>query len=478
MAQQGTPKVAIGADHGGYSLKEELKKHLTNDGYTVIDCGTHHTSAVDYPVFARLVAEKVSSGEARFGIMIDGAGIGSSMVANKVRGVRAAMCYDLSTANNAREHNDANLLTLGAGLIGSNLARQIVNTFLTVECTEDRHKRRVAMIDGLDQGRPELAPAPVPETVTTAAAAPSASGEKTVSDVSSDDIQRIAERVRALIGTQGGAVAHTTDHVCGDDNCTLCGLCAIKAPTHVRQMIEMGAGRISLYPGDGQVPKDIAKYIDHTLLKPEATEADVRKLCQEAAEFEFASVCINPNWVPVAKQELNNSSVKVCTVVGFPLGAHASEIKAAETRKAIRDGATEIDMVINIGALKSGDTDRVYRDIRAVVEACEDGGALSKVIIETALLTDEEKRTACELSKRARANYVKTSTGFAKGGATAEDVALMSSVVASSGMGVKASGGIRDFGDAQKMIDAGATRIGASAGIKIIQGSKAVTVSE
>ncbi|MFH0882453.1 MAG: deoxyribose-phosphate aldolase [bacterium] len=240
----------------------------------------------------------------------------------------------------------------------------------------------------------------------------------------------------------------------------------------------MGAGRISLAPGDGEVPKDIAKYIDHTLLKPDATEADIRKLCREAREFDFASVCINPCWVSIAKQELNGSDVKVCTVVGFPLGAHMSDVKSMETRRAIRDGASEIDMVINIGALKSGDHEQVYNDIRSVVEACEDGGVMSKVIIETVLLTDDEKRTACELSKRARADYVKTSTGFAGGGATAEDIALMSSIVAASGMGVKASGGIRDFSDAQKMIDAGATRIGASAGVKIVQGSKKVTVSE
>ena len=169
--------------------------------------------------------------------------------------------------------------------------------------------------------------------------------------------------------------------------------------------------------------------------------------------------------------------VAVCTVVGFPLGAHMPEIKALETRRAIRDGAKEIDMVINIGALKSGNDDFVFRDLRAVVEACEDGGALCKVIIEAALLTDEEKVHACELAKRARANFVKTSTGFAAGGATAKDVALMSSVVRGTGMGVKAAGGIKTYEDAQKMIAAGATRIGASAGIKIVQGAKAVTIS-
>lgn len=470
MPAEGKPKIAIGADHGGYALKEELKQFLADEGFAVTDCGTHHTSPVDYPVFARLVAEKVSSGAARFGIMIDGAGIGSSMVANKVRNVRAALCYDLSTANNAREHNDANLLTLGAGLVGSSLAKQIVKTFLTVECTAERHQRRVAMIDALDEGKPPPSAVEQPE--------PGQTGEEALSEFDGGDIHRIAEKVKELIALQGASVPSGAPPVCGDATCTLCGQCAIKAPSYVRQMIELGADRISHTLGDGEVPKDIAQYIDHTLLKPDATEAEILRLCEEAREFSFASVCINPNWVPLARRELNNTPVKVCTVVGFPLGAHVSEVKALEARRAIRDGATEIDMVINIGALKSGDRDAVYRDIRGVVEACEDGNALSKVILETVLLSDDEKRAACELAKKARANYVKTSTGFAGGGATAEDVALMSGVVSASGMGVKASGGIRDYSAAQKMIEAGATRIGASAGVKIVQGAKAVTVSD
>jgi len=230
--------------------------------------------------------------------------------------------------------------------------------------------------------------------------------------------------------------------------------------------------------GNGEnIPKEIAQYIDHTLLKPDAAEADIRKLCEEALQYQFATVCVNPSYVRLAASILKDSPVLVCSVVGFPFGTHSPEVKAMETRQAIRNGAKEIDMVINIGALKSGDDDLVYRDIRAVVEACEDGSALCKVIIETALLTDEEKVRACKISRRARADFVKTSTGFSSGGATAHDVELMSEAVKGTKMGVKASGGIRSYADAKKMICAGATRIGASAGIKILKEAKQVTES-
>ncbi|MEE8436732.1 MAG: deoxyribose-phosphate aldolase [Candidatus Neomarinimicrobiota bacterium] len=243
--------------------------------------------------------------------------------------------------------------------------------------------------------------------------------------------------------------------------------------------MDFGVERIGYHNCTGVecVPEDIAHCIDHTLLKPMATRDDIKKLCAEAREFKFATVCISPSYVKLAAQELSGSEVKVCTVVGFPSGAHTPEIKAMEARRAIRDGAKEIDMVINIGALKSGDDELVYRDIRQVCEACEDGSASSKVIIETTYLTEDEKVRACKLAKRARANYVKTSTGFGPEGATAEDVALMSRIVGQSGIGVKAAGGIKSYEDAQKMIMAGATRIGASAGIKIIQESKGITIS-
>jgi len=218
-------------------------------------------------------------------------------------------------------------------------------------------------------------------------------------------------------------------------------------------------------------PAELAKLIDHTLLKPEATEEQVRKLCQEAREHQFMSVCVNPHWVPFCADLLRGSDVKVCTVIGFPLGANRSEIKAVEAEDAIDRGATEVDMVINIGALKSRQYDVVLNDIKAVVDAAS-GKALVKVIIETCLLTDEEKVKACELAKEAGADFVKTSTGFSTGGATVADIALMCKTVGPE-MGVKASGGVRDYESTMAMVRAGATRIGASAGIAIISGGKA-----
>ncbi|HZS46553.1 MAG TPA: deoxyribose-phosphate aldolase [Blastocatellia bacterium] len=214
--------------------------------------------------------------------------------------------------------------------------------------------------------------------------------------------------------------------------------------------------------------RDIAAYIDHTILKPEASRDEIRKLCSEAREYGFASVCINPAWVREAAAYLKGSSSLVCTVVGFPLGANTADVKAYETRRAIFDGAREIDMVINIGALKSGNDELVEADIRAVVEASHEFSCLVKVIIECALLTDEEKVKACILAKAAGADFVKTSTGFSKSGATAEDVALMRRAVGPD-IGVKAAGGVRDYESAEAMLKAGASRIGASVGVKIVQ---------
>jgi deoxyribose-phosphate aldolase len=211
-----------------------------------------------------------------------------------------------------------------------------------------------------------------------------------------------------------------------------------------------------------------ATYIDHTLLKADAKKAEIMELCQEARQYAFASVCVNPTWVKTAAAALEGSPVKVCTVIGFPLGASTSEVKAFETENAIQNGAGEIDMVINIGALRSGDDEIVKQDIEAVVNAAK-GKAIVKVIIETALLTDQEKRKACELTILAGADFVKTSTGFSTGGATEEDIKLMRAVVGPK-TGVKASGGVRSFEDMKKMIDAGATRIGASSGVQIMQG--------
>ncbi|EMT50754.1 MULTISPECIES: deoxyribose-phosphate aldolase [Brevibacillus] len=212
------------------------------------------------------------------------------------------------------------------------------------------------------------------------------------------------------------------------------------------------------------------KYIDHTLLKPDATAAMIDKLCAEAREHDFASVCVNPYWVKRSAELLAGTDVKVCTVIGFPLGANSTAAKAAETRDAIANGATEVDMVLNIGALKSGDLEAVKQDVAAVKEAC--GDVLLKVILETGLLTEEEKVTACKLCVEAGADYVKTSTGFGPGGATVEDIALMRKTVGPE-VGVKASGGVRDRAAALAMIEAGATRIGASSGIAIVNGGEA-----
>lgn len=214
--------------------------------------------------------------------------------------------------------------------------------------------------------------------------------------------------------------------------------------------------------------ENIAKMIDHTLLKPEATKQQIEALCEEAREYNFASVCVNPTWVSFSAEKLKGSDVKVCTVIGFPLGATTPETKAFETKNAIENGAEEIDMVINIGALKSGDYDLVEKDILAVTNAAK-GKALTKVIIETCLLTDDEKVRACEIAVKAGADFVKTSTGFSTGGATPQDIALMRKTVGPE-IGVKASGGVRSPEDAQSMMKAGATRIGASSGVKIVQG--------
>jgi len=252
-------------------------------------------------------------------------------------------------------------------------------------------------------------------------------------------------------------------------------LCA--SPEQVRKVVANGADRVSFHGDAADVPMDLARYIDHTLLKPDATTIDIDQLCDEARDFRFASVCINPTWVKRAATRLKGTDVVTCTVIGFPFGATPPEIKSMEARRALRDGAREIDMVINVGALKSGDLELVGNDIAKVVDAAHEVGALCKVILETALLTDEEKVIASSLAKRAKADFVKTSTGFAGGGATVYDVALMRETVGPE-MGVKASGGVRTTEDAEDMIAAGATRIGASAGIQIVSGTGGDTSDE
>jgi deoxyribose-phosphate aldolase len=282
-----------------------------------------------------------------------------------------------------------------------------------------------------------------------------------------DELRRLIDViVRELATANARPKGVCSCHAVVDDCC----------PDRLRSVLDAGATRVGLHAAGG-APASIASMIDHTLLKPEATKADIEALCREAAQFHFATVCINPTWVSTCARLLAGSGVAVCTVVGFPLGATTADVKGYETRRAIFDGAREIDMVINVGSLKSGDLRTVERDVEAVAAPCRDCGVISKVIIEAALLTDDEKVTACTLAKAAGADYVKTSTGFGPGGATAADVALMRRVVGAE-MGVKAAGGIRDLESLKAMVAAGATRVGASAGVKILQqatGSRAAT---
>jgi deoxyribose-phosphate aldolase len=253
---------------------------------------------------------------------------------------------------------------------------------------------------------------------------------------------------------------------CPTGECTDCQQCVTVNPGGVKTILDGGASRVSSAIGVVNVPADTAKYIDHTLLKPEAVKSQFEQLCDEAVKYGLYSVCVNPYWAKFCARRLRGTGVKVCCVVGFPLGATSSRAKGFETRHVIEDGAEEVDMVINIGALKSGDLEAVEEDIRHVIRASR-STTVTKVIIETCLLTDDEKVLACEISKKAGADFVKTSTGFSKGGATAKDIALMKRVVGPK-MGVKASGGVRSFEDAKLMIESGATRIGASASVKIV----------
>jgi deoxyribose-phosphate aldolase len=282
--------------------------------------------------------------------------------------------------------------------------------------------------------------------------------------LSPGDLQRLVEIITEEVMTAqrrgAAAPAQCSCHAVLYDCC----------PDRIRGVLDAGASRIGLH-ATGGAAGSVAGMIDHTLLKPDATRQDIEKLCREAAQFHFATVCVNPAWVALCARLLRNSGVGVCSVVGFPLGATTADVKHYETRRAIFDGATEIDMVINIGALKSGDLAVVERDIAAVVGPCREANVVSKVIIEVALLNDDEKIAACTLSKSVGADFVKTSTGFASGGATAADVALMRRVVGAE-MGIKAAGGVRDYEGLKAMVAAGATRVGASAGVKIVQESQ------
>ena len=276
------------------------------------------------------------------------------------------------------------------------------------------------------------------------------------------DLQRLIQIIIEELATAGHAVVPAR---C-DCHSVLYECC----PDRLRGILDAGATRIGLHASGGSAG-GVAAMIDHTLLRPDATRQDIETLCREAAEYEFASVCVNPTWVATCARLLRGGPVKVCSVVGFPLGATTADAKHFEARRAIFDGACEIDMVINVGALKSGELRLVERDIEAVTAPCREAGAVTKIIIEAALLTDEEKVTACVLAKAAGADFVKTSTGFGPGGATPNDVALMRRVVGEE-MGVKAAGGVRDLESLNAMVAAGASRIGASAGVRIVQESR------
>ena len=324
-------------------MKEQLAGWLKSQGHNVTDVGTHSKDAVDYPVFAAAVARAVAAGRCDLGIVVDGAGIGSAMAANKIPGVRAAACYNEALAKNSRQHNGANVLTLGSGQTNFEQAKAIADVFIATDCTEERHLRRVRMIQDLESGR---AGTPVMAAI-----------KEMKLDLSPQDVARIAERVKQIVG--GGA-----------------------APA-------AGAGNMANLP-----PAQLARMIDHTILKPEATQDDVKKLCEEALKHNFFSCCVNSSWVRYVAQLLRGSSVKVCAVVGFPLGAGTPEIKALEARRAIREGAKEIDMVINVGLVKSGDWEAVTKDIRTVAESCKDGGALLKDIDK--LIAQFEDKSAAD----------------------------------------------------------------------------------
>jgi deoxyribose-phosphate aldolase len=271
-------------------------------------------------------------------------------------------------------------------------------------------------------------------------------------------------RLIALIAEEVLAAARRPVPMCG------CHAVAVECcPARVQGVVDAGAERLGLHASGGP-PTGVAELIDHTLLAPTATRADLETLCDEAARYGFATVCVNPTWVSLCAGRLRSTRVGVCAVVGFPLGATTSDVKAYETQRVIFDGASEVDMVINVGALKSGDLRLVARDIEAVTGPCRAAGVVSKVIIEAVYLTDDEKVSASTLARAAGADFVKTSTGFGPGGATAADVALMRRAVGDA-MGVKAAGGVRDLGALQAMVAAGANRIGASAGVKIVRQS-------
>jgi len=334
-----------------------------------------------------------------------------------------------------------------------------------------RHQGRVDKIIALESaGRGDLPPTSgviIPSALGSASATGVASSSSALPDPQHALVAAITREVLCQLGDQ--QACELTGLEIEDLICPGCDArCVEKCPGKARQVVAAGAQRLSAGQGVSRIASDVAALIDHTMLKPDASEAEIRRLCEEAQKFGFATVCVNAGWVALATALLRGTPVKVCTVAGFPLGATLSRVKAYEAEQAVKLGAQEVDTVINVGALKSGHYERVEQDIRGVVDASPRGKAICKVILECALLTNQEKVIACRLAQSAGADFVKTSTGFASGGATAHDVELMRLVVGSE-MGVKAAGGIRTYEDLKKMLAAGATRIGASASVKIIQ---------
>ena len=292
--------------------------------------------------------------------------------------------------------------------------------------------------------------------------------DKLVAQIGEELLARVGAGSLPAASPKEGEGLNLPDQVC--PGCVQ--RCAQTCARNTKEIIAAGADRVSASERLTKIDPAIAALIDHTILKPDATRADVVKVCREARQYNFASVCVNPYWVPLVRAELAGSPVKICTVVGFPLGATSTEAKVAETAAALRAGAQEIDMVINVGALRSGDHEAVKLDIQQVARVTHEARAILKVILETALLDDNQKAVACTLAKLAGADFVKTSTGFSTAGATAHDVSLMRGVVGPE-MGVKASGGIRTLDDVRIMTAAGATRIGASASVKIVEATAA-----
>lgn len=290
------------------------------------------------------------------------------------------------------------------------------------------------------------------------------------------EFEHLVDAITRQVVTQMGGATAGHSHAPGEQCNCADGRCVRDCGDRVKQVVANGAGRIT--SSLGYIPRDlgIARYIDHTLLKPDASAAEIAQLCREARDYHFASVCVNSAYVPLCADLLKGSDVAVCTVVGFPLGASPAEVKAYEAQLAIQNGAREVDMVLNIGALKSRDIKALHHDIKTVVATTHAHNVLCKVILETSKLTDEEKVIACQIAKMAGADFVKTSTGFGGGGATAADVALMRKVVGPD-IGVKASGGVRNYQDAAAMVKAGATRIGASAGVAIVKEERGESVS-